>query len=389
MAEALAALPDVAFPGVPIAERGPEPVAVQGLPSGVPAFLGPLAQGPVGRPVRVTSLAVFLSQFGALTSDTALAVAQFFAQGGTAAWVVNQLASVDGPSAVDQLMAGLSTLDAAENYDLVHLPELRALAPSVGAEALGLVADHCDRRGLFLIADLPRDVADIPAALQWARGLTGPRYANVALYFPDLMVPDPTRPEGRRRVGPGAAVAGLYATNDRNAGLWHTPAGTDFPFPHSLDLSARLGTSDMAALTGAGINALAVFPRYGAVPWGGRTLAGAGSEWRQIALRRLALHVETSLARGWAWAAVEANGADLWKRLTTTGTAFLEGLRQQGAFTGTRPDQGYFLRCDLSTTTQEDRDRGLCRAVVGIAPIRPAEFLLMTITLRTADAALA
>jgi phage tail sheath protein FI len=144
----------------------------------------------------------------------------------------------------------------------------------------------------------------------------------------------------------------------------------------------NLGDADQDQLNPRAINALRTFPRAGTVAWGARTLHGQderASEWKYIPVRRLALFIEESLHRGLRWAAFEPNGESLWAQIRLTAGAFLDGLFRQGAFQGRSPRDAYFVKCDPATTTQADIDQGIVNVVVGIAPLKPAEFVILHI----------
>jgi phage tail sheath protein FI len=136
------------------------------------------------------------------------------------------------------------------------------------------------------------------------------------------------------------------------------------------------------ALNELGLNCLRTFPVYGVISWGARTLQGAdamASEWKYVPVRRLALHVENSLFAGTTWAAFEPNDEPLWSQLRLSVGTFMHDLFRQGAFAGSAADDSYFVRCDGTTTTQGDIDRGIVNIIVGFAPLKPAEFVIVTI----------
>jgi hypothetical protein len=140
--------------------------------------------------------------------------------------------------------------------------------------------------------------------------------------------------------------------------------------------------NDNGQLNPLGINALRTFPVIGRVVWGARTTAGAdrlASEWKYIPVRRLALYIEESLYRGTQWAVFEPNDAPLWAQLRKSVGGFMQNLFRQGAFQGATPSEAYLVKCDSETTTQADIDRGIVNIVVGFAPLKPAEFVIIQI----------
>jgi hypothetical protein len=131
-----------------------------------------------------------------------------------------------------------------------------------------------------------------------------------------------------------------------------------------------------------GVNCLRSFPAVGRVVWGARTLRGAdilASEWKYVPVRRTALYIEESLVRGTQWAVFEPNGEPLWAQLRLNVGAFMNHLFRQGAFQGRTPREAYFVKCDRETTTQADIDLGIVHIVVGFAPLKPAEFVVIKI----------
>ena len=131
-----------------------------------------------------------------------------------------------------------------------------------------------------------------------------------------------------------------------------------------------------------GINCLRAFPVHGRVVWGSRTVRGAdvlASEWKYVPVRRTALYIEESLYRGTQWVVFEPNDEPLWAQIRLNVGAFMQSLFRQGAFQGASPREAYFVKCDKETTTQNDIDRGIVNIVVGFAPLKPAEFVVLKI----------
>jgi uncharacterized protein len=144
----------------------------------------------------------------------------------------------------------------------------------------------------------------------------------------------------------------------------------------------RLTDRENGLLNPLGVNCLRTFPMVGPLVWGARTLEGSDaldSEWTYVPVRRLALHVEESLHRGLQWVVFEPNNEQLWQQVRLNASAYLHDLFRQGAFAGTTPREAYFVKCDKDTTTDEDVDNGIVNVLVGIAPVRPAEFVIVRI----------
>jgi phage tail sheath protein FI len=177
-------------------------------------------------------------------------------------------------------------------------------------------------------------------------------------------------------------VAAIYARTDAQHGVWTTPAGRDATLPGGSEPVYRLSDAESGMLNSRGVNGIRVFPPQSVVVWGGRTLAGAdalASDWKYIPVRRLALSIEESLLRGTQWAVFEPNDELLWAQLRLDVGAFLHGLFTQGAFQGSVPREAYFVRCDRETMTQDDIDNGRLIILVGFAPLKPSEFVIIRI----------
>lgn len=211
---------------------------------------------------------------------------------------------------------------------------------------------------------------------------------SAALYYPWLSLLDPVNNFQPRLVGPSGTLAGIYAANDLNYGVWKAPAGVNAAL-QGVTLSTVLTDQDSGILNPQGINALRSFPIYNSVVWGARTLAGADLldyQYKYINVRRLTDFIEQSLTQSLKWAVFEPNGPTLWSSITLEVSSFLAGLFGQGAFQGSTASAAYFVQCDSTTTTPQDMLNGVVNVVVGFAPILPAEFVILQIELQLAQA---
>jgi phage tail sheath protein FI len=199
-----------------------------------------------------------------------------------------------------------------------------------------------------------------------------------AVFYPKLRVND----RGLvRAINPSGAIAGLIARTDATRGVWKAPAGTEADLRGVLGLDVRLTDLENGVLNKIGVNCLRSFPA-GTVNWGARTMDGLddlGSEWKYIPIRRLALFLEESLYRGTQWAVFEPNDEPLWANIRLNIGAFMNGLFRQGAFQGSTRDEAFYVKCDAETTTQADRNLGIVNIEIGFAPLKPAEFVVITI----------
>jgi hypothetical protein len=160
------------------------------------------------------------------------------------------------------------------------------------------------------------------------------------------------------------------------------PAGSDAGRVGATGVEQPLTDRENGTLNPRAINCIRTVPVYGTVVWGSRTLHGAderGSEWKYVPIRRLALFIEESLFRGTQWVVFEPNDEPLWSQIRLNVGAFMHDLFRQGAFQGTAARDAYFVKCDRETTTQSDQNRGVVNIVVGFAPLKPAEFVVLRI----------
>jgi phage tail sheath protein FI len=277
---------------------------------------------------------------------------------------------------------GLQALRDVDDVSLLSLPELAAYESVEDIVTVVSAAQAlCRERRIFLLVDAPGSWVDVDSARAGLSAFDPVRDGHAGLYFPQLQMTDPLT--GRlRSFPPSGAIAGVYARTDAERGVWKAPAGTEARLAGVRSLSVRLTDRENALLSPLGVNCLRVLPVVGPVVWGARTLLGADAfdgEWKYVPVRRLTLHIEESLYRGLQWVVFEPNGEQLWQQVRLDASAYLNTLFRQGAFKGTTPREAYFVKCDAETTTDEDVARGVVNVLVGIAPVKPAEFVVVRI----------
>lgn len=269
---------------------------------------------------------------------------------------------------------GIYALEAVDIFNILVLPGV--FDPGILADAVA----YCQERRAFMIVDTD-PLIDTPAEM--ATEISGTAFPNSdygAVYFPYLRIADPLRGGRLRTTAPSGTMAGLYARTDANRGVWKAPAGTEANLVGVQGMSYTLTDPENGQLNPLGANCLRIFPVYGAISWGARTLNGAdqiASEYKYIPVRRLALFIEESLFRGLKWAVFEPNDERLWAQIRLNVGAFMQNLFRQGAFQGTKRDEAYFVKCDSETTTQNDINLGVVNIRVGFAPLKPAEFVVL------------
>ena len=357
--------------------------------SAITAFVGRAPIGPVNEPRLVTSLSQFTVLFGGLWPESHLgySVRDFFRHGGGAAVVVRADPTAEATPALMQGLAAIETYTSAEDraadpIGLVVVPPAAAQGgdwvdpdTSVLQEAVDLAA----RLGAVAVLDPPAGWTSVASALNGIPALEALRSPNAALYFPRIIAADPLS-GARRAFGPAGAVAGVIARTDARDGVWTAPAGEHA----SLDvggLTSDVTQRDDDALNDLGINAIRRWTPRGIRVWGSRTLATAPSEWTYLSVRRLTLFVEHSLTRGLRWTVFEPNDEQLRRRVRRAAEAFLHELHGRGAMGSASLRDAWYVRCDTSTMTQSDVDEGRLILEIGIAPVRPAEFVTLRITL--------
>jgi len=283
------------------------------------------------------------------------------------------------------LKTGFHALDTVDLFNLMVLPADGEITDTVRRQLWGPASIYCQSRRAFLLVDAPDSWTDTqgrPAIVQNTSDVNDLRATVVkdhsAVFYPDLRFND----RGTvRSIGPTGAIAGLCARTDAARGVWKAPAGQEADIRGIVGLDVKLTDLENGVLNKLGVNCLRTFPS-GFVSWGARTLDGSddlGSEWKYIPIRRLALFIEESLYRGTQWVVFEPNDEPLWANVRLNVGVFMHQLFRQGAFQGSTPDQAYYVKCDGETTTQADRNLGIVNIEVGFAPLKPAEFVVITI----------
>jgi len=324
--------------------------------------------------MQVRSFSEFEQRFGELsaTLETGYALRQYFINGGSSAWVVRQAKNPN----LQRIQASLQSLDAVDLFNLLVLPGVTT--PAI----VELAACYCQTRRAFLVIDAPA-IAQTPEQMEEAaRNFAFDSKSHAAIYYPWVRINDPLDQSQPRLSPPSGTVAGLIARMDSARGVWKAPAGTDASLLGVAGFERDLTDAENGRLNPRGVNCLRSFPAYGNVAWGARTLSGDdqnASEFKYIPVRRTALFIEESVSRGIQWAVFEPNVEPLWAQIRLNVGAFLNDLFGQGAFQGNRPQDAYFVRCGSTTTTQNDIDAGVVNVVIGFAPLKPAEFVTITI----------
>ena len=275
---------------------------------------------------------------------------------------------------------GLYTLEKADLFNLLCIPPYRQ-GGDVDDTLIGAAAAYCEKKRAMLIVDPPAAWNTVQEAIDGLPNI-GTVSKNSALFFPRIRQQNPLRENKLEEFVPCGVVAGVFARTDAQRGVWKAPAGLDATLVNVPQLVVSLTNEENGQLNPLGINCLRALPAAGRVLWGSRTLQGndrLGSEWKYIPVRRTALFIEETLYRALQWVVFEPNDEPLWAQIRLNVGAFMNSLFRQGAFQGQSPREAYFVKCDKDTTTQNDIDKGIVNILVGFAPLKPAEFVVVKI----------
>jgi uncharacterized protein len=382
-------MPSYLGPGVYVEENPGGARPIKAVSTSTAAFLGhaPDPHAALRVPTVITGFTEFQRIFtGDATAASggsvlANAVAGFFANGGSSCYVVN-LASTEGPLTPDDLLL----LDAIDGISLIAAP---GYTDAASYEAL--IGD-CERRGdRFAILDTPAAIDPLerferqsrPGDAPGAGGLRprSSKWGLAAVYTPWIVIHDALSGTPIDQP-PSGHVAGLYARTDAERGVHKAPANA--ALAGALGLTRTISSAEQERLNPQGINCIRSF-HDGIKVWGARTLADSAGEWRYVAIRRLVTMIEQSVALGTRWVVFEPNDQPLWQALRRDVEAFLQTLWRDGALAGTKPEEAYFVRCDTTTMTRDDIGNGRVVALIGIAPMRPAEFVALRLVQSTAE----
>ena len=280
-------------------------------------------------------------------------------------------------------IASLNALDNKEDVSLIA-------APGIGSPAMvGAGMTYCANRSLsdcFFIGDMSQHDDTVEEAKAFRDAIT-PKNSYGAVYTPWVQMLDPTgqSPEPIL-VPPCGFVAGLYAQTDAQQGVWKAPAGTGVALSRAVGLATNFTDVHQGNLNPINVNVIRQFAGSGIVLWGARTIT-SDPEWRYIPVRRMAIFLRVSIYRGIQWAVFEPNDEDLWASLRLNIGSFMTTLFRQGAFQGSTPSQAFFVKVDNETTTQADINNGVVNVLVGFAPLKPAEFVIVKISQAAAQSA--
>lgn len=390
-------------PGIYVEEvpSGPRPISAVGTSTAGFVGVAPDTGAFRNEARAINNWAQFVREFvpeDGKSTDLSHAVYGFFQNGGRRCFVVNA-GSEDAIAGGGSERRGIDALEAVDEVAIVAMP---GQSDAVSFEA---ALAHCEKlKDRVAILDSPPDVADMGRLTEAATASAGggkkggdaddggsskksasgglrPRESDGgygAFYFPRITVRDPLSRAGDLvDIPPSGHLAGIYARSDAARGVHKAPANE--VIRGALNVTYRLTHEEQGTLNENGVNGIRFFPRGGIRVWGARTVAAASSPWRYVSVRRLFSMVEESIARDTRWIVFEPNDEPLWKSIRRDISAFLRLLWRDGALMGRTPEEAFFVQCDEETNPQEVIDAGMVIAVIGMAPVKPAEFIVFRI----------
>ncbi|HYO70663.1 MAG TPA: phage tail sheath subtilisin-like domain-containing protein, partial [Archangium sp.] len=324
------------------------------------------------------------------TADTLLSGVNLydalFDKGGTRAFTLKD-GSDGAPPTPAEYETALQVLADLENISIVAAPGSTAYSEDTAKGVRIALLNQASNPRAYRVAvlDTPSKQTDGTAKI-W-RSQIDSKYA--ALYYPWVVVSNPLARPGDDTIPkelllpPSGFVCGIYARNDVERGVFKAPANE--VVRSALRFEKDVNFAQQSDLNPLGINCLRFFPGRGYRVWGARTVS-SDPEWKYLNVRRYFNFLERSIDVGTQWAVFEPNGERLWSNIRETIGSFLETQWRSGALLGSDPKQAYFVRCDRSTMTQDDLDNGRLICLVGVAVVKPAEFVIFRIGQKTADA---
>ncbi|MCA9473802.1 MAG: phage tail sheath subtilisin-like domain-containing protein [Nitrospirales bacterium] len=354
---------------------------ILGVSTSRAVVIGSFPAGPSYSPQQVKTLRDFERRFGGLRAGnlSSLVVSQFFANGGSDIWVISTGATFLRKAS--PLLKGLSLVPRIPFANLLLIPETFELSDRDVDQVYRQSVFVAVKQSLVYILDLPRrsssfrTIHDLTSWVQSRQELYQP---NVVVYFPFIQVHAVRKNSPTITMPSSGTLAGIYARVDQAQGVWKAPAGAEANLREVVGLEPVLGRNDQQSLTVANINPLTRKASAGYMAWGARTLS-SDSEWKYVPVQRTAIYLRQSIQLGLKWAVFEPNDEPLWAQIRLFVGTFLETMFRQGAFQGRKARDAYFVRCGRDTITLPDQTAGRVNLVVGFAPLKPAEFIVIHI----------
>ena len=319
------------------------------------------------------------------SADPDLSAANQLFDGATAARAAESLGGGDDGSVPDENEYDAAYQQIDERVDLFNLLMLPKSAadtgdPTIRSRLWGAASAFCQQQRAFLIADIEPDAQTPDGVLQELQAFrTGVVKDHAGVWWPQVVIAS----NGvRKNIDPSGSIAGVMSRIDGSRGVWKAPAGLEADIRGVLGVSVPMSDAQNGVLNPQAVNAVRPFPS-GVTSWGARTMDGfdnsGNTDYRYVPVRRLALFIEESLLRGLKFAVFEPNDEPLWAQIRLSAGAFMNSLFRRGAFAGRTASDSYFVKADAETTTPQDQALGIVNVLVGFAPLRPAEFIVITL----------
>lgn len=360
----------------------PSAQGIAQVETAIPAIIG-YTQSPSSssRPTLINSFTEYQQGFGKASKGYYLyeSVLLFFQNGGQKCYII----SVGKTTSPIQKQALSRGLQASQKLDiqLLLIPDAVGLNVNDFHALQNEMLNQCSTQGdRFAILNTLAPSNQATQDFQTFRSRTKASDLSFgAVYYPWLLT------NANLSVPPSGAIAGLYASKDRNQGVWKAPANVQVQgisgLSHVLSTASRNAATTHAS--GKAINPILPMPSKGILVWGARTLAGNNNEWRYVPVRRFAIMLETAVSQGTQWAVFEPNNTNTWGQVQAFCEAYLQDLYRQGALQGAKTEQAYFVKCGLNETmTANDINQGYMIIEIGMAVVRPAEFIVLRFKLK-------
>ena len=386
-------MPKNLAPGVDVEETSFRSQSIEGVSTSAAAFVGFTRRGPLATaktPRALTSFAAFEKTFGGLadlnfppkTNYVAHAAKAFFNEGGRRLYVARvRRPGAAAKESINDWQAALDQLAALKNVSLVAAPGSTERGPLADAIQSRLIAHAEAGRYRFAVLEIPQGKVPAEAASYRLRFDS----KTAAFYYPWVTAVNPVAKANSPKtlnLPPSGFICGIYARTDRERGVFKAPANE--LVRGAIGFERQISKTEQDVLNPAGVNCLRNFAGKGNLVWGART-ASSDPEWKHVNVRRCFIYLEQSIDEGTQWAVFEPNGEALWENVRRTVSDFLLNEWRSGALLGQKPEEAFFVRCDRSTMTQDDLDNGRLICLIGVAMIRPAEFVIFRIGQWTAD----
>ncbi len=394
-------MPTYLTPGVYVEEVSGGSRPIEAVGTSTPAFLG-VAPNPgahVNVPMAVNNWSQFAREFireDDASTNLSHAVHGFFNNGGSRCWVLNvgKNGTIAGGGKTRQ---GVDLLEPIDEISMVAAP---GYTDPLSYET---IISHCEKlRDRVAILDAPEEVDQVERLTKVAtvemddkkgkkdeqpmeKGLR-PRESQQgfgAFYFPWVTVRDALDPKKLVNAPPSGFMAGIYSRTDSTRGVHKAPANE--PVCGAVNVAYSVTHQEQGVLNPVGVNVIRSFSKEGILVWGARTIAASSSEYRYLNVRRLMIMIEESIKRSTGWTVFEPNDSKLWKSIRRDVAAFLTLIWRDGALFGQSPEQAFFVKCDEETNPPEVIDAGQLVIQIGVAPVKPAEFVVFRIGLTAAS----